>query len=159
MILFFRAFSILIIISFLIFVGAEARTLLGNHGGMLKLKKGSIGNYGRNRPYITPSPPEASPSTKQEIVNGRHDHVLPPPSPKHEPIIGQLTTSTSTSPDQDHDHEEAAAAFIIIRVGGRHDHVPAPPAPKPEDEQGQIIITTSSTMNINQHYLPLQASY
>ncbi|KAK4719302.1 hypothetical protein R3W88_017640 [Solanum pinnatisectum] len=145
MILFFRAFFFLIIISFLIFVGAQARTLLGNHHGMVKLKLGN-GNYGRP-PYITPTPPTSSPPTNQEIVNGRHDHVLPPPSPKHEPIIGQLTT-ISTSP-----HHDAAAAPLMITVGGRHDHVAAPPPPEPHDEQRQIIITSSSST------LPLQASH
>ncbi|KAG5602121.1 hypothetical protein H5410_033491 [Solanum commersonii] len=145
MILFFRAFFFLVIISFLIFVGAQARTLLGNHHGMVELKLGN-GNYGRT-PYITPTPPTSSPPTNQEIVNGRHDHVLPPPSPKHEPIIGQLTT-ISTSP-----YHDAAVAPLMITVGGRHDHVAAPPPPEPQDEQRQIIITSSSST------LPLQASY
>ncbi|XP_055831061.1 hydroxyproline-rich systemin-like [Solanum dulcamara] len=143
MTLFFRAFFILIIISFLILVGAEARTLLGsgNHDGMVKLKDQEIDNYGR-KPYVTPSPPKASPSTKQEIVGRQDHHLLPPPSPKHDPNIGQLTSSTSP-------HHDTA---LIITVGRNHGHVPAPPAPKPEDEQGQIIITFSSD-------LPLQASY
>ncbi|PHT46027.1 Hydroxyproline-rich systemin [Capsicum baccatum] len=157
MILFFTAFSL--IISFLIFAGAQARTLQGdasrNHHHELKLKAES-GKYGRE-PYITTLPPASSPPNKQEIV-GRHGRLLPPPAPKHDPITGELTTTTP-------DHDEVLIILLPTTtsssVGGKHRHLHTPPPPKPADEQGPVRITSSSTtqhMNSNQH-LPLQASY
>ncbi|XP_059299719.1 uncharacterized protein LOC132052272 [Lycium ferocissimum] len=156
MILSIRANSFLIY--FLIFVGAEARTLLEKHHGQ------NLAEYGR-QPYITPSPPASSPPHNQEIV-GRPHH-LPPPAPKHAPTIGQLTSTTQGL--KPHKNELYSSELLMTTshdevlillpsysseiVGGRHDHISVgrhdhlpvhPPSPKPADEEDQIIITTSS---------------
>ncbi|XP_060168294.1 uncharacterized protein LOC132599082 [Lycium barbarum] len=154
MILSIRANSFLIY--FLIFVGAEARTLLEKHHGQ------KLAEYGR-QPYITPSPPASSPPHNQEIV-GRPHHLLPP-APKHDPTIGQLTSTTQGL--KPHKNELYSSELLMTTshdevlillpsysseiVGGRHDPIPVgrhdhehPPSPKPADEEGQIIITTSS---------------
>ncbi|KAK4374693.1 hypothetical protein RND71_005370 [Anisodus tanguticus] len=123
-----------------------------HHGLKLKAESG----YGRE-PYATPSPPASSPPNKQEIV-GRHDH-LPPPSPHHDPYIGQLTSSSQGHKNALYIAGESSELLMMTShdevlillpsstsegLTGRADHHQPPPAPKPADEEGQIIITASS---------------
>nr|ABQ45124.1 hydroxyproline-rich systemin precursor [Petunia x hybrida] len=162
---FIRAFFL---INFLIFIGAEARSLLEKHH---KVKAES--NYGRDPIPAPPSPSSSPPpsdflmmttsttnqdhehiiSDHQQLISlptssnnyqeriGRHDyHLSPPPAPKPADHTGQ-TIITSSNSHYDHDH-------MNIKYG-RSLHKSPPPTPKPSDEQGQIIITSSSYHNHN----------
>ncbi|OIT34205.1 PREDICTED: hydroxyproline-rich systemin-like [Nicotiana attenuata] len=149
MILFMRANFFLIY--FLVFIRSEARTLLEKQHEQKVVKSG----YGRPAPLPPPPSREsASPSNQERL--GRRAH-LPPPAPKHDPKIDQVTSRrhgressellvTITSnvisdnellillPSTSSDNQERF---------GKHGHIP-PPAPKPADEQGQIIVTSSN---------------
>ncbi|MCD7461424.1 hypothetical protein HAX54_046091 [Datura stramonium] len=114
MTLFFRAFFLMF------FIGAEARSLLGNHHGLNKLKPesgswdditpittttcSSSSSEKVGKPHLPPPPPKADDGQRQTIITGsdsstthsntgRERHTPAPPSPHRDTPIGQLKTT------------------------------------------------------------------